>query len=80
MTILWSLLTIQLAIHSLLLEKVKFDYSLVAKILIFQFVNFDYFFVKNDYLNSEKRTRWIVIEKMTYFWLRYQTDIGTRKY
>jgi len=57
MTILWSLLTIQLAIHSLLLEKVKFDYSLVAKILIFQFVNFDYFFVKNDYLNSEKRTR-----------------------
>jgi len=30
---------------------VKFDLSLVAKILIFQLVNFDYFLVKKDYLN-----------------------------
>jgi len=28
---------------------VKFDYRIVAKILIFQSVNFDFFVVKNDY-------------------------------
>jgi len=47
--------------------------------LIFQLVNFDYFLVKNDYLTSEEKTRWM-IEKMTYFKLRAQTNIGTRKY
>jgi len=57
MTILWSLLIIQLVIFSLPLEIVKFDLSLVAKIFIFQSVNFDYFSVKNDFLNSKKRTR-----------------------
>jgi len=60
----FSHLTIQLVICSLLLEIVKFDLSLVARILIFQLVNFDYFLALNDYLTSEKRTRWIVrVEK-----------------
>jgi len=36
MTILLSLLTIQLVIYSLLLKIVKFDLSLVAEILMFQ--------------------------------------------
>jgi len=60
---------------------VKFDYRIVAKISIFQLVNYDYFFVKMTiYLNGEKRTRWIVrAEKMTYFRLRDQTNIGARK-
>jgi len=44
MTIIWSLLTIELVIYSLLLEIVKLDKSLVTKMLIFQLVNFfDYF-------------------------------------
>jgi len=34
---------------------VKFNYSLRAKILIFQLVNFDHFLVKNGYLNSENK-------------------------
>jgi len=34
---------------------VKFYESLEAKILIFHLVNFDLFFVKNDYLSSEKK-------------------------
>jgi len=58
MSILELLLTIQLVIYSLVLrvEIVKFNESLVAKILIFQLVHFDYFFkLKNDYLNSEKK-------------------------
>jgi len=33
---------------------VKFDYSLVAEILIFQLVNFDYFFRQKNYSSSEK--------------------------
>ena len=33
----------------------KFDESLVAEILIFQFANFDYFLVKNYYLKSEEK-------------------------
>jgi len=38
------------------------------------------FLVKNDYLNSGKRTRWIVrVGKITYFRLRGRTNIGTRK-
>jgi len=41
-------------------KMVKFDLRIVAKISIFQLVKFDYFLVKNDYLNSEKRARWIV--------------------
>jgi len=53
MTIFWSLLTIQLVTYSLLL-KLVFELSLGAKILIFQSVNFDYFLVKNDYLNIGK--------------------------
>jgi len=44
----------QLVIYSLLLQRVIFDQSLVAKILIFQSVNFDYSLAKNNYLNSEK--------------------------
>jgi len=54
MTILLSLSTIQFVIYRLLLKKVNFDQSLVAKILIFQLVNLDYFLVKNDYLSSER--------------------------
>jgi len=38
-------------------EMVKFDWIIVAEILIFQLVNFDYFLVKYDYLSSENRTR-----------------------
>jgi len=49
MTILYSLLTIQLVIYSLLSKIVKFDLSLVPKILIIQLVDFDNFLVKNDY-------------------------------
>ena len=67
-------------IYSLLLQIVKFDLSLAAKILIFQSDNFDYFLVKNDYLNSGKRTRWIVRVNYDYLKLRDQTNIGTRKY
>jgi len=37
---------------------VKFDKGIVAKIIMFQLVNFDYCLVKNDYLNSETRTRY----------------------
>jgi len=55
MTTILSLLTIQLFIYSLLLEKVKFDKKLVAKILIFQLADLDYFLVKYDYLNSGKK-------------------------
>jgi len=60
MTVVWSLLTFQLVIYSLLLEIVNFDLSLIVKILIFQWVIFAYFLVKNDCFNSEKWTRWIV--------------------
>jgi len=60
-----------IVIYKLLLKIVKFDQSLVAEILMFPLVNFDYFLVKNDYLSSENRTRWIVrVKKMTYFRLR----------
>jgi len=48
MNVFLSLLTIQLSIYSLvLLAIVKFDKRLVAKILIYESVNFDYFLVKN---------------------------------
>jgi len=49
-----------------------FDLSLVAKIFIFQSVNFDYFSVKNDYLGSKERTCWIVrveFKESKYFYL-----------
>jgi len=36
-------------------EMVKFDKRIVAKILIFQLVNFDYLLVKKGYLNSVKK-------------------------
>jgi len=62
MTIIKSLLTIQLVIYSLLLGIVKFDLSVVAKILIFQLVNFAYFkskwlfkWWKKNSLNSKSR-------------------------
>jgi len=48
MAILQLLLTIQLVLCSLLLKIGKFDWSLVAEILIFQLDNFDYFLAKND--------------------------------
>jgi len=44
MTMLLSLLTIQSVIYSLLLEIVKFDLSLAAKMLSFQLVSFDAIF------------------------------------
>jgi len=54
--------------YSLLLEIAKIDWILVAKIVIFQLVNFDNLLVKNDYLNSEKRTHWILrVEKNDLF-------------
>jgi len=46
MPIYWPLLSIQLVIYSLLLEIVKFELSLVGKILIFQLVNSDIFLSK----------------------------------
>jgi len=47
---------------------------------MFQLVNVDYFVVRNDYLNSGKRTRCVVrVEKMTYFRLRDQIYTGHRK-
>jgi len=57
MTILSSLITVQLVIYiySLLLAIVKFDKSLLATIFTFQLVNLDYFLVKNDYSNSKKK-------------------------
>jgi len=60
---------------------VKFDKRIVAKILIFQLVNFDFLKFKNDYLNSEKRICWIArVKKMTYIRLRDQTNSGNRIY
>jgi len=49
--------TIQSVIYSLLLEIIEFDWSVLAKILIFQLVNFYYFLVKNDNSTNKKRTR-----------------------
>ena len=49
----------------------------MAKILIFQFDNFDFFLVKHDYFNNEKRTRWIVrVEKWLILDSETKTNIG----
>jgi len=76
----------------LIIQLVNFDYFVVKN--DHSLVTFNYSIshlqltIKNsqiwrtfsDYLSSEKRTRWIFSLKMTYFRLKDQTNIRTRKY